>query len=316
MTAPELNAPYPGRPAANAALGLMLVGLSLLLWDGRLGRWWPSSAIAWLAALLGLLAMTGYATGAKSLVTFSQRQHIAVNSAIALALVSVGVLLARSDRGAMRLLASERPAGALLRRLLAIAVMVPLGAATLTLAAERLGLFGTAVGAWLFASAVSIGFGVSAWVTARSAERVEEQRRWAFEDLQEAQRLAKIGSWSLRPGRSSTWSAQLYEILGCDPRVGPPPIEEFYETVHPDDRERVKAALSGINDEEGFEIDYRLILADGTQRFVHSIGYRDAGRGYAGTIQDVTAVRGAELAARLRRSAFARHSMKRRSGWR
>ncbi len=237
-------------------------------------------------------------------MTFSQRQHIAVNTAVALALVSVGLLLARSDRGAMRLLASERLAGALLRRLLAIAVLVPLGVAMLTLAGERLGLFGTAVGAWVFASSVSIGFGVCAWVTARSAERVEQQRRWAFEDLEEAQRLAKIGSWSRRPGRTSTWSAQLYEILGHDPRIGPPPVEEFYASVHPDDRERVTAAISGIDDEQGFEIDYRLVLADGTQRIVHSIGHRDASRGYAGTIQDVTAVRGAELAARLAEERF------------
>ena len=298
------NAPYPGRPAANASLGFTLLGAALLLWDVRVGRWWPGSALGWLAAVLGLLALTGYATGTTSLLTFSQRQHIALNSAVALALVSVGLLLARSDRGAMQLLASERPAGALLRRLLAIAVVVPLGVAMLTLAGERLDLFGTVVGAWLFASAVSISFGVSAWVTARSAERVEEQRRRAFEDLEEAQRLARMGSWSMRPGRTSTWSAQLYEILGCDPRNGPPPVEEFYASVHPDDRERAIAAVSGISDEEGFEIDYRLILPDGTQRVVHSTGHRDAVRGMVGTIQDVTAMRGAELAARLAEERF------------
>jgi len=298
-------APYPGRPAANASLGLMLVGVALLLWDVRVGRRWPSSAIAWLAALLGLLALTGYATGVTSLLTFSQRQHIALNSALALALVSVGLLLARSDRGATRLLASERPAGALLRRLLAIAVVVPFGVAMMTLVGERLHLFGTAVGAWLFASAVSVSFGVSAWLTARSAERVEEQRRWAFEDLEEAQRLARIGSWSRRLGRTSTWSAQLYEILGVDPGDGPPPEEEFYGSVHPDDRERVRAAIACIlRGEQEFEIDYRLVLADGKQRVVHSIGRRDAARGYVGTIQDVTAVRAAELAARLAEERF------------
>ncbi len=205
----------------------------------------------------------------------------------------------------MRLLVSERPARGLLRRLLGIAVVVSLGVVTITFLGERLDLFGTAVGAWLFASAVSISFGVSAWVTVRSAERVEEQRKWAFEDLEEAQRLAGIGSWSRRPGRTSTWSAQLYAILGCDPRNGVPPEDEFYTSVHPDDRERVKTAIAGIiSEEQEFEIDYRLILADGTQSMVHSIGHRDAARGYVGTIQDVTAVRAAELAARLAEERF------------
>ena len=155
------------------------------------------------------------------------------------------------------------------------------------------------------ASAVSISFGVSAWITARSAERVEQQRRWAFEDLEEAQRLARIGSWTRRPGRISTWSAQLFEILGYDPRNGVVPEEEFYASVHPDDRERARAAIARIIEgERGFEIDYRLVLPDGTQRMVHSIGRRDAARGYVGTIQDVTAVHAAELAARLAEERF------------
>ena len=251
---------FPGRPAAGAALGLLLIGAALLTWNVRLGRWWPSSAFAWLAALLGLTALTGYATGWTPLLTFSQPQPIAMNSAVSLALLPVGMLLARSDRGAMKLLASERPAGALLRRLLAIAVAVPLGAATMTLAGERLGLFSTKEGAWLFASAVSICFGVATWVTARSAERTEQQRKWAFEDREEAQRIARIGSWSRRRGQTSTWSAQLFDILGCDPQAGVVPEEDFYESVHPEDRERVRAAIARILEhEDGFEIDYRLV---------------------------------------------------------
>jgi len=251
---------FPGRPAAGAALGLLLIGAALLTWNVRLGRWWPSSAFAWLAALLGLTALTGYATGWTPLLTFSQPQPIAMNSAVSLALLPVGMLLARSDRGAMKLLASERPAGALLRRLLAIAVAVPLGAATMTLAGERLGLFSTKEGAWLFASAVSICFGVATWVTARSAERMEQQRKWAFEDREEAQRIARIGSWSRRRGQTSTWSAQLFDILGCDPQAGVVPEEDFYESVHPEDRERVRAAIARILEhEDGFEIDYRLV---------------------------------------------------------
>src|ERR1035438_4328323 len=135
------GAPYPGRTAANTALGLVLLGAALLAWDVRLGKWWPTNLLAGLAATLGVLALLGYATGAGSVVNLTAHEHIVENSMAALTvLLSVGVLLARLARGEIAVLASAGQAGAVLRRLLPAAIALPVSLAMLTLAGQRLPL--------------------------------------------------------------------------------------------------------------------------------------------------------------------------------
>jgi len=170
------GSPYPGRPAANAAVGLVLLGAALLAWDLRVGRWWATNLLAWPAAILGLLALTGYATGAGMLTTLSVRQHIALNSAIALTLLPFAALLARPEQGEISMLASNSHGGLVLRRLLPVAIVVPSSLAMLTLAGRRLGLFSTAVAGWLFASFVTFMFMAVAWLVAAASERSGRDR--------------------------------------------------------------------------------------------------------------------------------------------
>ena len=54
----------------------------------------------------------------------------------------------------------------------------------------------------------------------KQAERAREQ---ALRDLEEAQRLARIGSWTWDPsGEQLTWSAQMFDIYRRDPALGAP----------------------------------------------------------------------------------------------
>ncbi len=170
------GAPFPGRPSTNAALGLVLLGAGLLCWEVRCGRWWVTNVLAWLAAALGLLALLGYTTAAESLITFSSRQHIALNSAVALAVLSLGVLLARWDRGEMALLASGGQGGMVLRRLLPVAIALPVALATVTVGGRRLGLFTAAASDWVLASAMMIAFVALGWVIAGAVDRADAQR--------------------------------------------------------------------------------------------------------------------------------------------
>jgi diguanylate cyclase (GGDEF)-like protein/PAS domain S-box-containing protein len=171
-----LHAPYPGRPAANTAVEFVLLGAALLAWDVRLGRWWATSVLAWLAATVGLLAVTGYATGAESLISLTARQHFALNSAIALVLMPFAILLARPEQGEIAMLASEGQGGVVLRRLLPVAIALPSVLAALTLAGQRLGLFSAAVGVWLFTSIVTFTLVAVAWLLATTSERAGQQR--------------------------------------------------------------------------------------------------------------------------------------------
>jgi PAS domain S-box-containing protein len=88
----------------------------------------------------------------------------------------------------------------------------------------------------------------------------DELRRSEFY-LAEGQRLAHIGSWSFTAdGTREYWSAEWFDILGLDPSRGVPPIPEYLNIVHPDDREFVKSEIERmIEKREGCDAKYRIV---------------------------------------------------------
>ena len=170
------DAPYPGRPSVNAALGFGLLGVALLCWEVRLGRWSATNVLAWLAASLGVIAVIGYTTGAQSLINLSGRQHIALSAAVALAVLSLGVLLAHSVRPELTLGAGGGPGAIVLRRLLPLAIALPVALASLTVAGHQLGLFSKDVGELLFATALTATLPLLGWVIASAVNRADAQR--------------------------------------------------------------------------------------------------------------------------------------------
>ena len=75
----------------------------------------------------------------------------------------------------------------------------------------------------------------------------EAQLHQTQEDLNRAQRLAKVGSdiWDLRTGRV-TWSDEVYRIFGVDPDTFMPTGENFLDLVVPEDRPGVLARRKDI----------------------------------------------------------------------
>ena len=141
----------------------------------------------------------------------------------------------------------------------------------------------------------------------KRAERVRER---ALADLEEAHRIAKLGSWTWDPrSDEATWSAQMYEIFGRDPSDGPAAGEVFFAYAHPEDRPRVSEdyarAFAGGS---VFDMDYRIVSGDGAQRVLHALGREDPSNPgcYLGTVQDVTEQRAAEVALRDAEERFRR----------
>ncbi|XYH99142.1 ATP-binding protein [Sorangium sp. So ce1128] len=80
-------------------------------------------------------------------------------------------------------------------------------------------------------------FGVVVDLTER--RRAEQELRRSERMLNEAQRIAHVGSWSYDlASRTVRWSEQLYHILGVDPSTRPT-FELFARLIHPEDRHRV-----------------------------------------------------------------------------
>ena len=89
--------------------------------------------------------------------------------------------------------------------------------------------------------------------------------------LSEAQRIAHLGNWEWNiPANSIWWSDEIYRIFGLGPREFDTTFEGFLNAVHPDDRARVADAISkAFQGETPYDIDHRILLPDGTEKFLH-----------------------------------------------
>lgn len=116
--------------------------------------------------------------------------------------------------------------------------------------------------------------------------------------LEEAQRMANIGSWVFYPqDRRVVWSDQLYRLHGLDKDS----FEATYETVesliYPKDRDSVQGLFyECVDNDVPFEAEYRVIRSDGEIREVLTrgqhfpAGIEDDDR-WVGTTLDVTELR-------------------------
>jgi hypothetical protein len=118
----SLNA---GLIAPITALDFVLLGLALLLLDRGISwksrRYWPGEYFASLTAILSIFGLLDFILGSHSSYT-----QIALQTAIALLLLSLASLCARTERGLAALLASSTTGGALVRRLLPAATIIPI----------------------------------------------------------------------------------------------------------------------------------------------------------------------------------------------
>ena len=134
--------------------------------------------------------------------------------------------------------------------------------------------------------------------------RMEEALRTSRERLAEAQRLARLGFWSveLDSGRFSCSEEipRIFEIE--DPDTYVPSLDRCLHFVHPEDRERVRAAYEGaIETGQPYRVQHRLLLPGNRIKHVVAHGgvqHDEAGRPVRsyGTLQDVTELVEAERA--------------------
>lgn len=147
--------------------------------------------------------------------------------------------------------------------------------------------------------------GISRDITAEKALRADIERQEAR--LEEAQRLAHLGSWEWDIARNRlTWSEEHYRIYGLDPETFQPTYETALARVHPEDRERVRAAWQqALSDRQTVSYAYRILRPDGSIRHLSGKGHLETNasgkplRAF-GTALDITDLREVEL--QLRRS--------------
>ncbi|MEG5052250.1 MULTISPECIES: MASE1 domain-containing protein [unclassified Microcoleus] len=134
--------------------------------------------------------------------------------------------------------------------------------------------------------------------------------------LANAQRIAQLGNWDLNCAALTAtdnceesaehhisnielrWSNELYRLLGFAPGTVKPTPEVFLQAVHPEDRELVaRSQRQAMFERQAYCINYRIVLADGSERTVCEQSAIESGA-IAATVQDVTERHRAETALR------------------
>ena len=123
----------------------------------------------------------------------------------------------------------------------------------------------------------------------------EEALRRSEGFLADGQRISHTGSWSWKVSTGEvTWSDEHFRIFGFDPEKTESSFQLFLETVHADDRSFIQQELNkAISERSGFDVEFRLALADGSIKHVQGVGRPNLGNSgevvyYIGTTADIT----------------------------
>ena len=176
------QAPLLVRMAVGTALSFVILGIALVILDVETNRGrWPSQHLVLAAAFVTLLAFVGNFYGVTVGYENVSRGSVAFHTIAAFFLLCLGILLARPDRGIMANLSSDSIGGALTRRLLPAAFLLPVLVGWLSLLGEQAGLYGSAASSALFATSLLVVFGGLVSWTAHTLNRIETERRRAVE---------------------------------------------------------------------------------------------------------------------------------------
>jgi PAS domain S-box-containing protein len=125
--------------------------------------------------------------------------------------------------------------------------------------------------------------------------------------LERSQSWAHVGSWEVAlvdsgdgPAGTTRWSDEAYRIFGYEPGAFQASHDVFFELIHPEDRERVRANKPvKLQRAQPFENEFRIVRPDGSVRHIQT--WTDFERDAAGvpvrmigTCQDITERKHAE----------------------
>jgi len=110
--------------------------------------------------------------------------------------------------------------------------------------------------------------------TAVGQYRAEQELERQNDLFAKAQDLADVGAWEWNPQEETGYyTDQVYDIYGVDPDYEGTPEEDIQRFYHPEDRDTLRDAVAGaIESGDNYDIEVRVIAADGTEKWVRTRG--------------------------------------------
>ena len=181
----------PGPPpleemAPNTALGLVFCGLALLCYSYRTRKGFrPAQALVLLTALIALLALIGHVYHVLLLNRLGSALPMSLDTALALEVFCLSFLAGQPHDGVMAIITSDTVGGAVARRLIPTAVLVPWLLGLLLLMGEKAGYYGRESALSIFAAGTILIFTGLIWWNARLLHLADLERARAEEQLRQ-----------------------------------------------------------------------------------------------------------------------------------
>lgn len=133
----------PNRMAFTAALNISLLGLALLSMDQKTkGGYRLSQVLTVISGFVSLLSVLGYVYGVQLLYYIPNYTSISIYAAFTFFLMSVAVLFAQSGKGPMGVITSDYFGGYLARRLIPVAIIIPIFFGEIAILGQYSGFYG------------------------------------------------------------------------------------------------------------------------------------------------------------------------------
>jgi len=169
---------HPGRMSGATALGFLVLGASLLLITTRWS--YAAQAFALLTSLNGFVACVGYLLGVRSLYAVAAYSSMALHTTLLFVLLGLATLAARPRTGLMATITSEHVGGLMARRVLPMAILLPILLGWLRWRGQLAGLYDAEFGIALRTLCEVMAFAALLWISARWLNQVDEGR-WSAE---------------------------------------------------------------------------------------------------------------------------------------
>ena len=173
-------------PATATAICLLGISAGLATWRGVIRPGYQRFSLA--AVFVGWLGATRYVYGGAPLAAF---ESMALETAIAIVALGVGLLFVRPDGKLNRLLRSYTAGGVIARELLPVTVIFPPAIGWVKLKAQHAGYVGAEAGLALFALANVMTIGSLVWFSALRLDSLERKRRVVYARLRASRRLER-----------------------------------------------------------------------------------------------------------------------------
>ncbi len=255
----------PGRMSTATAACTLLLGAAVLWLESKWAEW-----IGLLVALLAHVALLGGLYGVRDLGAIGPYAPVELPTASACYLLALAVVVARPERGVMKLVVSDSSGGLLARRLAPAAIVLPPLLALLRQWGQQAGLYGQGSGRALLVASSSVIFVSLIWWTASALARSDRQHHAAEEAIRkdEAEARAELVRSNDRlrvlAGVSDALAvvATTYQgLLDKIARISADLIGDgCFVTLISDDGERLVNAANAHRDPQ-LELDYKTHLA-------------------------------------------------------